>query len=259
MCARAVPEDFVPLYFDSFIDEKVGFGFEEGRVLAGVVFASVALDGEAWLFGLRVDPDHRRKGIGRHLTEHALNEVPRSCRLVRLGIFTDNRASMQLANSFGFTRRAQYFFREFRGVAPRVSAVRLERVGPERLEEILVQLMNDRRLQMNNLLLPHFYEWFRLTQGNLKKLLENGWVWQAGDELAIVACSETPDPEIEIGFLSNPCGLVLPALLDRFAGQGPIEASLPVDPALEETLRQLGFVVPSWGSGMTIYERDLLG
>jgi len=174
LCGRAVSEDFVPLYFDSFIDQKVGFGFEENGSLHGIIFASHALDGEAWLFGLRVDPDHRRKGIGRRLTQRALAEISPTCYLVRVGIFKGNHASTTLVKSFGFSPRASYFFREFKGAPPRVSAVHLERVGPERLDEILARLMNDRRLQANNLLLPHFYEWFRLTQESLKKLLENG-------------------------------------------------------------------------------------
>ncbi len=257
LCGRAVSEDFIPLYFDSFVDEKIGFGFEDGGVLAGIVFMSVALDGEAWLFGLRVDPDHRRKGIGRHLTEHALKEIPRSCRLVRLGIFTNNRASLHLARSFGFSARADYVFREYRGSPPPVPETCLRRVGIENLDEVFGRLASDSRLQTNNMLLPHFYEWFRLTQESLKKLLENGWVWQAGDELAIVACSETPNPEIEIDYLSGPCEQILPALLDRFADRGPIEASLPADPGIEEVLERYEFVVPSWGSGMTIYEQPL--
>ena len=257
LCGRAVSEDFIPLYFDSFIDEKVGFGFEEGGVLAGMVFMSVALDGEAWLFGLRVDPDHRRKGIGRQLTEHALKEIPRSCRLVRLGIFKDNRASLQLARSFGFSARADYVFREYRGSPPPVPETCLRGVGIENLDEVFGRLASDSRLQTNNMLLPHFYEWFRLTQESFRKLLENGWVWQAGEEFAVVSCIETPDTEVEISYLSDPCEQILPALLDRFADQGPIEASLPAAIGIEEVLGRYGFVVPSWGSAMTIYERLL--
>jgi len=257
LCARAVSEDFIPLYFDSFIDEKVGFGFEENGVLAGMVFTSVALDGEAWLFGLRVDPDHRQKGIGRCLTQRALEVASASCRVARLGIFTENHDSIQLARSFGFSARANYVFRELKRPPPPAPETCLERVGREDLVEVHGRLTADPHLQANNLLLPRFYEWFRLTQESLGILLDDGSVWQADGELAIVARSETPDPEIEIGYLSNPCGLVLPALLDRFAGQGPIEASLPVDPALEQVLERFGFVVPSWGSGMTILEREL--
>jgi len=257
LCARAVSEDFIPLYFDSFVDEKIGFGFEESGVLTGVVFSSVALDGEAWLFGLRVDPDHRRKGIGRRLTQRALEEVSESCRLARVGIFTDNYASLQLARSFGFSARANYVFREFRGSPPPLPETCLKRVGLENLEEVFGRLASDSRLQQNNLLLPHFYEWFRLTRESLGILLDDGSVWQADDELAVVARSEAPDPEVEFGYLSDPCEVILPALLDRFVGQEPIEASLPADPALEEVLERYGFAVPSWGSAMTIYERLL--
>jgi len=256
LCARAGSEDFVPLYFERIIEEKAGFGFEEGESLCGIIFSTLVLDGEAWLFGLRVDPDHRRVGIGRCLTEHALKEVPRSCRLVRLGVFTDNRASMRLAGSFGFAERAQYVFRESKKTpSTAAAAADLKRVGPERLEEILARLMSDRRLQEHNLLLPHFYEWFRLTEESLAELIRNGWVWSVGEQLAVVS-TELDDSEVEIGYLSDPCDRVLPAILERFS-PSLIEASLPADPTLEEILERHGFAVPRWGSAITIYEREL--
>jgi len=42
-----------------------------------------------------------------------------------------------------------------------------------------------------------------------------------------------------------------PSNSNRFS-TSVIESSLPADPALEETLKQLGFVIPGWGSEMTI-------
>lgn len=105
---------------------------------------------------------------------------------------------------------------------------RLEHVGPESLERDFARLVNDRHLRAN-------------------------------DELAVAARSEASDPEDKSSYLSDPCEQILQALLDRFADRVTIEASLPADHALKETLERYGFVVPSWGSGMTIYERDLLG
>ena len=257
LCDRAVSEDFIPLYFDSFIDQKVGFGFEENGVLVGIVFSSVALDGEAWLFGLRVDPDHQRKGIGRRLTQRALEEISPTCHLVRVGIFKGNHASTTLVKFFGFSPRAGYFFREFKGPPlPTASTARLKRARREALVEVYDRLTADPRLQANNLLLPHFYEWFRLTRESLSTLINNGWVWSVGEQLAVVS-TEQLDSEVEISYLSKPCEQVLPAILDRFADRGPIEASLPAVPVLEETLRRLGFVIPGWGSEMTICERPL--
>jgi len=58
----------------------------------------------------------------------------------------------------------------------------------------------------------------------------------ANDELAVAARSEAPDLEVEISYLSD-----------------------QVLPALEGVLERYGFAIPGWGSGMTIYERDLLG
>jgi len=72
-----------------------------------------------------------------------------------------------------------------------------------------------------------------------------------------VVSTEQLDSEVEIGYLSEPCDQVLPAILERFSSSA-IEVSLPADPALEGTLKQLGFVIPGWGSAMTIYERLLL-
>jgi len=175
LCNRVSSDDFVPLYFDGIINEKAGFGFEENGSLYGIIFASQALDGEAWLFGLRVDPDHQRKGIGRRLTQRALEEIPPTSHLVRVGIFKGNHASTTLVKSFGFSPRAGYFFREFKGLPlPTASTARLKRARREVLVEIYDRLTADPRLQANNLLLPHFYEWFRLTQESLSTLIDNG-------------------------------------------------------------------------------------
>ena len=80
---------------------------------------------------------------------------------------------------------------------------------------------------------------------------------RANDEFAVAARSEAPDLEVEISYLSELCEQVLPAILDKFADCGLIKASLPADPAGVQILERFRFVVPSWGSGMTIYERPL--
>ena len=109
--------------------------------------------------------------------------------------------------------------------------------------EVYDRLTADPRLQANNLLLPHFYEWFRLTRESLSTLINNGWVWSVGEQLAVVS-TEQLDSEVEISYLSKSCEQVLPAILNRFS-TSVIEASLPADPVLEELLAHYGFVVPS--------------
>lgn len=255
LCGRVFREDFVPLYFDSFICEKIGLGFEEKGRLCGIVFASRTLDGEGWLFGLRVDPDSRRRGIGRALTLRAMEKLASSCRIVRIGIFPENAPSLALAASLGFSLRAQYAFYEWKGAPPAAAPGNLEPVGAGDLDCVFAELSEDPLLRANDLLLPYRYEWFKLTKASLGSLLEKGVVWRFKEEHAIAGANEGPEPDVEITYLSGVS--ILPALFYHFAKKGPIEALLPADPALAQTLAAYGFTPPSWGTGMTILEREL--
>lgn len=80
---------------------------EKEGLLLGYVVAWV-VDDEAEILTIAVDPDARRRGVGRALVEAALSGCARASLEVREG----NRAARALYEGFGFAevgRRARYY------------------------------------------------------------------------------------------------------------------------------------------------------
>jgi ribosomal protein S18 acetylase RimI-like enzyme len=91
----------------------------------GILHARLMNHGRAWLEGLRVRPSHRRTGVGRAMTEEAM-EVLRQTghRTLRLLIESNNEASKALALSQGFTEETRWAFYHGKEPAPMDSKAR---------------------------------------------------------------------------------------------------------------------------------------
>jgi|GEM_PF-3348394 len=257
LCNRAMPNDFVPLYFDNFIENGIGLAFEKKQKVVGIILISQRVPGEGWLFGLRVDPNHRQKGIGRALTVRGMKALSTSCHTVRVGIFPGNRASFHLVKSLGFSACAEYLFRVFEGEPSSFKKIAMEPATTSEKDVILHALTSDERLRKNKLLIPRSFEWYTLSEKTLTDLIRNRCVWRIQEQLAIVSVSDEPEPWVEIEYLSQPFDHILPALLQRFVSHGTLEAALPAKVGFEERLENYGFVIPTWGSRITILERSL--
>ena len=74
-----------------------------------------ALEGELQINNIAIDPEHRRKGLGRLLLRAALEEgTRRGCRLALLQVRPSNQAALSLYRSLGFLvagRRRRYYGR----------------------------------------------------------------------------------------------------------------------------------------------------
>ncbi len=89
-------------------------GFATIRDGADVVAVGVGVADGPWLglFEIMVDPDHRRRGLGRRLTE-ALLEWGRERGAVHsyLQVVADNASALALYGGLGFTRAYTYWYR----------------------------------------------------------------------------------------------------------------------------------------------------
>jgi GNAT superfamily N-acetyltransferase len=104
--------DYVPLFFDRWAGEG-GFWAAElrGRIV-GYGKATQLSPGEWWLEGLRVDPDCRKRGIGKELSRQVLHrtldERPASLRLATADV---NHESLHIIETvMKFKPYAQYRF-----------------------------------------------------------------------------------------------------------------------------------------------------
>ncbi len=112
-CARIWEgHDYIAYVWDAWLADPRGallVAVERGSGRpVGVVHVRMASDDEVWMEGIRVDPDARRRGIGRLLSTAALAAArERGAKVARLMISRANTVSQQLAAGFGYAKVAE--------------------------------------------------------------------------------------------------------------------------------------------------------
>ncbi|TYT63265.1 GNAT family N-acetyltransferase [Natrialba swarupiae] len=108
--------DYLPdIYHDWLEDEddpetKTFLATIDGEA-AGIVQARLLSPDEAWFQSLRVDPDYRRRGVARRLTEACFEWArDRDARIGRAIIFSWNVASLSMARAIGFEPVTEFRF-----------------------------------------------------------------------------------------------------------------------------------------------------
>src|SRR5437868_10918187 len=127
LCARVWADDYISDVFDDWVRDRTGrlwVAVERGRMI-GVAKLTVHSSGDAWLHGLRVDPEHRRRGVATALLDHRLARARRlGARIARLDTAQDNVAVQGLMRSHRFHRIARvgsYWAPASTGRRPRVA------------------------------------------------------------------------------------------------------------------------------------------
>ena len=112
-CARIWDgHDYIAYVWDAWLADQrgallVAVERASGRPL-GLVHVRMVSDDEAWMEGIRVDPDARRRGIGRLLSTASLAAArERGAAVARLLTSRTNTASQQLAAGFGYAKVAE--------------------------------------------------------------------------------------------------------------------------------------------------------
>ncbi len=100
--------DYLPRVFDRWVSDA-GAAFEAAEVdglVAGVQRLRPYAPGLVWYEGLRVAPEHRRKGVARAMLQGAIEEArEQGFRQMRLG--TRDQPAVRLFESAGFKRMAE--------------------------------------------------------------------------------------------------------------------------------------------------------
>lgn len=130
LCARIWSDDYILDVFDEWVRDRRGrlwVAVKDGHVI-GIAKLTLYKTGESWLHGLRVDPDHRRRGIATALLERRLARARAlGARVARLDTAADNVAVQRLTRRFGFRRIARvagYAAPAVAGERPRIATRR---------------------------------------------------------------------------------------------------------------------------------------
>lgn len=110
-CARIWEgDDYIPYVWDTWLADERGalLVAVAGERPVGLTHVTLPSDEDAWLQGVRVDPDERRQGIGRLLVSRALVAArERGATVVRLMTSPANAPAHGLFARFGFVRVAE--------------------------------------------------------------------------------------------------------------------------------------------------------
>ena len=158
---------------------------------------------EAWIEGVRVDPEMRRQGVARVLISRTLATAhERGATVARYFTSSDNVASQQLFDRFGFVRVAEVL--HFTADAPDAEEnegemISLTRATEGDFERIWAWLEQSNLAPLNGGLEIHEWAAQALTEPRLREHLVAGRVWTLDElgRLAALAVVERVEGEVE--------------------------------------------------------------
>jgi len=110
--------DYVGREFPNWLDradQLAMVGIDEGGTPIAVARVALLSDAEAWLSGVRIHPEHRRKGIGSEMNEHGVNWArERGARVIRLATEDVNTPARNQVEKLGFRAVARFVLAERR-------------------------------------------------------------------------------------------------------------------------------------------------
>lgn len=149
-------------------DVYVAVHTPSGKVV-GVNHARYLSPEEAWFEGIRVHADYRRAGIGRLLTQAAIEGARRrGTRVCRAAIDGDNPKSQGLARAFGFEPVVPIiqFYTDLTAVNPPCSGPYSLRDAEEADAKAVFHLVSREMSYMGS-----DYTWWRVTPENVKRVI----------------------------------------------------------------------------------------
>ncbi|WP_069806635.1 GNAT family N-acetyltransferase [Vulcanisaeta thermophila] len=95
--------DYIPNVISQWINEGTTYVIEDGGRVLGILNAVPLPTGVLWLEGIRIRPEYRRRGLGRTLTEYAMEQGRRiGMRYAMLMVAQWNEPSHNLVRTLGF-------------------------------------------------------------------------------------------------------------------------------------------------------------
>jgi ribosomal protein S18 acetylase RimI-like enzyme len=271
--------DYIGAVWDDWLREQqegsgvLLVGVLDGRPV-GIIHMRLLSDDEAWIEGIRVDPDVQRRGIARVLTSKAMVVArERGATVVRLFVDADNLASQALVARFGFTRVAEVVYYS----APALDAdqtvddgAQLVTSGEADFERLWAWLEHSNLTPFNGGVAIADWAARAVTEPMLRAHLAAGEVWLLEERgtiqaLAIAAgqADEEDDGSIfDVHYLdgaSEGIGRLALALRRVAAERGlsEVELWLPNLLILQDAMAGAGYTRPDGDEAMYLYAREL--
>ena len=264
--------DYIPEVWDEWLADKRGVlqvGEMDGHVLAvnRLIFQS---PDEVWLEGMRVDPDHRREGIGWQFMKHDLAYArDHGAKVARLATGHSNTAVQAMVARVGMVRigAAQLLVAE---ALP--DGTQLAILGPDDAPRVATFLQHSSVLAHTHGLYDAGWVWTALSASRVAELLAAGQMaallTPEGELAALAVVSIDPegggmwvgyaDAEPQRAAGRPEAVTTLATALRAHAakvGSPQVEAMLPDLAWLRDAFRAAGYEQGDWKGELWIFER----
>ena len=270
ICARVFEwDDYIPEAWEEWLNDPHGelaVAEMDGQVMGGGKLTRLEQD-EWWLEGLRVDPDHQRKGIGGQLQAFLVEKASQLGRgTLRYGTASDNTAIHRLSSRFGFRRVAVYhpYEADTAGIAEGPLPRQLTDAD---FEAAWCLIDGSSRFQSAAGLYEVLWQWKNLGRDQLAHHLKNGEGWgvDVNGELAAIALvgGAREDEALLVGYvdgLNEALPIILRGLCRLATQQGfkTVRVKPVEEAALIRAVEDAGYE-RNWDRDIWIFERPLKG
>ncbi|HDM22808.1 MAG TPA: N-acetyltransferase [Methanomicrobia archaeon] len=238
---RNDPEDYILDVIDHWLEkDKVFIAVKDNKVI-GLSRLKYSLDGEAWLGGMRVDKDHRRKGIGTLLTEKCMKEA--KAKKARLFTTEDNTAAFNHVRKMGFKIKGYYTLM--------YSDIGEEKYCEIKKGDVWERLKKSEILKKNNFLLPQAFTFYKISPD----LIKEGYISEDG--YAIVERVNWGEDFFEITYFEGEKIIDGLKYLAFKNNHKKIWAFIPRDENLISILIKKGFKYEEWAKHVVVLEKTL--
>ena len=261
--------DYIPEVWDQWLADEQGLpivGELEGRVVALSRIRFQALD-QIWLEGMRVDPEYRRRGIGRQFLDHSIAFArERGARVVRLSTSYHNVAVHTLTAQAGMVRVGSY---QLRSADPLPNAPDPAFLSAEHADLVRAFLNDSPLLAHAHGLYSVDWAWQELSPPRVDQLLKAGQfaarLTPDGRLAALATLHPQPeDGELWIGFIDGEAAAIseLATAVRGYAAQLGVEKVLMMISDigwLRGALSAPGYGPGEWEGELWVFERWLFG
>jgi GNAT superfamily N-acetyltransferase len=261
--------DYIPEVWDHWLDDEEGTVFI-GEVASRVVALSRVTfhtPEQAWLGGMRVDAEYRRRGIAGAFLEHDLSySRAQGARVARLGTGDGNTAVHTIAARYGMELVGSYMLWTAEPQPARTPRLILSSDHATQVQDFL---LTSPVLAHCHGLYSSGWAWQELSAERVHSFLDGGQVsaqFAPAGSLAALAVLDT-DPDRECTWVCFADGepsavAALASAVRGFASQTGVEqvsAMLPDVAWLREAFRAAGYGLGDWEGELWVFERRLGG
>jgi GNAT superfamily N-acetyltransferase len=260
--------DYIPRVWDDWLADEQSLVLvgEQGDSVVALSKITFQAPDQVWLGGMRVHPDHRRRGIAGRFLDHSLDYArQRGARVVRLGTSQRNAPVQRMMARAGMTRVGSYVLWT---AEPQPGGVSLSFLSPQHSAQARAFLADSPVLAHTHGLYSFHWEWQELSAEHVARSLQDGQMaarFAADGSLAALALTRfDPDDEtLWIGFVDGQpeavttLAVAIRSRAAQLAAQ-KVQIMLPDLLWLRDTFRTAGYGFGDWQGELWIFERWLI-